>query len=210
MSAISRRPSFRAPSRGPFYFALTECAFFRFTISSASEPYAEALNFSSIDAPRGTNEFALTGLTPVRSLRVGAPRVKEAPFSMECKLDLRKEYYADHFADASSAAEGQQQDPAKEKDKKLTTVVVIARVVALHIREDCISPEDGSIDLTRTLPVSRVAGMLYTRATHGFELERPKWAQHKDSEPVRRALEREAEVQIVERDFEDPVLPQYP
>lgn len=158
-----------------------------FTISSASEPYAEALNFSSIDAPHGTSEYALTGLTPVKSVKVRPPRVKEAPFSMECALDTRKEY-------TNNAGH-------------MTTVLIIGRVKALHIRSDCLH-EDGSVNIPKTLPVNRVSGMLYTRATHGFELPRPKWSELKDTAEVAAALKKE--VKAVDPDFEDPILASYP
>ncbi|KDN48427.1 hypothetical protein K437DRAFT_255533 [Tilletiaria anomala UBC 951] len=174
-----------------------------FTISSASEPYAEALNYSSIDAPHGTSEYALTGLTPVASRLVSPPRVKEAPFSMECKLDFRREYYADGSGVSSlthEAANGQGKGG-------LTTVIVVARVVVLHVREDCLN-EDGSVNMAQMLPLTRVSGMLYTRTTHGFELVRPKWDEVKDTPEVQAALKRE--VTVVPPDFEDPILLSYP
>ena len=34
-----------------------------FSISSSSEPYAEALNFASVDCPSGISEYALSGTT---------------------------------------------------------------------------------------------------------------------------------------------------
>ncbi|SNX81661.1 uncharacterized protein MEPE_00366 [Melanopsichium pennsylvanicum] len=50
-----------------------------FSISSSSEPYAEALNFASVDCPTGVSEFALSGLTP------------ESPMSMECEVEYTRE-----------------------------------------------------------------------------------------------------------------------
>ena len=47
-----------------------------FSISSSSEPYAEALNFASVDCPSGISEYALSGLTPVKSKVIKTPRVK--------------------------------------------------------------------------------------------------------------------------------------
>lgn len=62
------------------------------------------------------SEFALCGLTPVPGRLVGAPRVGEAPFSMELEVDFTREWSNDA---------GQH-----------TTTMVIGRVKMLHIRED--------------------------------------------------------------------------
>jgi flavin reductase (DIM6/NTAB) family NADH-FMN oxidoreductase RutF len=41
---------------------------------------------ASVDYPPETNEFEKAGLTPVPSLKVRPPRVKESPVAMECKV----------------------------------------------------------------------------------------------------------------------------
>lgn len=51
-----------------------------------SEPFVEAANYTSIDAPKGVSEWALSGLTPVESKVVKSPRVGESAFAMECDL----------------------------------------------------------------------------------------------------------------------------
>jgi len=50
----------------------------------SSEPYAEALNFASINAPPGVSEFALSGLTPVPGRIVRAPRVGVSRKESKC------------------------------------------------------------------------------------------------------------------------------
>lgn len=57
-----------------------------FVVSMISETAVEAMNYSSIDAPASVSEWALSGLTPVKSSVVAAPRVGESVFSMECTL----------------------------------------------------------------------------------------------------------------------------
>ena len=105
-----------------------------FTISSVSESYAEAANFAAAAAPKGLSEYALTGLTPIASHKVRPPRVKEAPFSIECRLDFRREYYRD-----GSAVNSFQHDTAQTEQRgRMTTVLVIGRIVAIHFRPDCI------------------------------------------------------------------------
>ncbi|KAK0546269.1 hypothetical protein OC846_005352 [Tilletia horrida] len=134
----------------------------QFTISSSSEPYVEALNYASIDAPHGVSEFTLAGLTPEPSLVVAPPRVKEAPFALECALELRHEWHND-------------------KGER-TTTMVIGRVLRMHIREDCIDEESGTLDPAQTMPVSRFGGMLFARSTIGYDLVRPKFEEEKSVE----------------------------
>lgn len=119
----------------------------RFCISSSNEPYAEALNYASIDAPAGTSEFAITGLTPVRGRVVNAPRIGEAPVSFELSVHSITEFNND----------------AGEK----SGCMVIGRVKMMYIREDCVEP-DGAIDPAKTFPVSRFGGLLYGRSTRGL------------------------------------------
>lgn len=57
-----------------------------FVVSMISETFLEAANFTSIDAPPSVSEWALSGLTPVKSTTVGPPRVGESVFSLECTL----------------------------------------------------------------------------------------------------------------------------
>lgn len=57
--------------------------------SLQSEPFIEAANYTSIDAPDSVSEWALTGLTQVKSTHIAPPRVGEAAFSMECELGQR-------------------------------------------------------------------------------------------------------------------------
>lgn len=57
-----------------------------FVANIISESFVEAANYTSIDAPAEVSEWALSGLTPVASKLVKAPRVGESAFAMECEL----------------------------------------------------------------------------------------------------------------------------
>lgn len=95
-----------------------------FTISCCTEAYAEAVNHAAINAPSGVSEFALTGLTPVPARIVHAPRVGEAPFSMELELEFSKQW-------------------ENESGDRATTLVV-GRVKLIHVRND-VTDESGCI-----------------------------------------------------------------
>ena len=62
------------------------------TINIISEHFIEAANATSVNAPYGVSEWALTGLTPAPCTDVKASRVKEAIFSVEGKLIETKEF----------------------------------------------------------------------------------------------------------------------
>ncbi|CBQ67749.1 conserved hypothetical protein [Sporisorium reilianum SRZ2] len=158
-----------------------------FSVSSSSEPYAEAVNFASVDCPSGVSEYALTGLTPVKSKVIKTPRVKEAPMSLECEVEYIREIHN---------AEG-----------KHTTTLVLGRVRVLHIRKDTIHPETGAVDASKTLPITRIGGLQYARTSTGYELERPKWDLIKDSPDVKAALARGVKPWFENK---DEVLESYP
>lgn len=70
------------PTDAPHYLG-------RFTVNLISEPFIEAANWTSVDAPADVSEWALSGLTPVPSQYWGAdgpPRVGESAFALECEL----------------------------------------------------------------------------------------------------------------------------
>src|SRR5436190_10692210 len=55
-----------------------------FVVHSAVAPLAEIVNLTSKELPHEQSEIELAGLTPVPSVKVRPPRVKEAPTAMEC------------------------------------------------------------------------------------------------------------------------------
>lgn len=57
-----------------------------FVVNVVDDDRAEQMNLSSGEYPPEVDEFALTGLTAAPSVRVHAPRVREAPISLECRV----------------------------------------------------------------------------------------------------------------------------
>jgi flavin reductase (DIM6/NTAB) family NADH-FMN oxidoreductase RutF len=57
-----------------------------FTISIPSEQHVREADYFGIASGRGTNKFAASGLTAVRSDLVDAPYVAEFPLVLECRL----------------------------------------------------------------------------------------------------------------------------
>ncbi|KAK8211371.1 hypothetical protein M8818_003338 [Zalaria obscura] len=143
------------------------------TINIISEHYIEAANATSINAPYGVSEWALTGLHPAECSQVKASRVKEAIFSVEGKLVDTKEF-------ESRATPG-----------KKTGVLAIIEGVRFWAREDAINEDrnildpavsaacelcrDSTDEMQVLRPMSRLGGITYGRLVEGIELPRPDW-----------------------------------
>lgn len=94
-------------------------------------------NATSVNAPYGVSEWALTGLTPAPCKDVKASRVKEAIFSVEGKLMDTKEF-------ESRATPG-----------KKTGVLAIIEGVRFWAREDAINEDRSIIDPAVSAVLSR-------------------------------------------------------
>ena len=129
------------------------------TINIISEHYLEAANATSIDAPYGTSEWALSGLTPALSKDVKPSRVKEAVFSVEGRLLSTQEFES-------------RQTPGKK-----TGVLAIVEGVRFWVREDAINEERSLIDPVVLRPMSRLGGIMYGRLMEAVELPRPRYQE---------------------------------
>ena len=122
-----------------------------FVVNLAGFDLREAMNRTSAHVDSSVDEFELAGLTPVPSVHVKAPRVAEAPVSLECRFLTRLRLPSDH--------------PRVENN------LVIGTVVGTHIADGIIS--DGMIDMAAYRPVARLGYMDYTSVESVFEMLRP-------------------------------------
>ncbi|KAI5357686.1 Putative flavin reductase like domain, FMN-binding split barrel [Septoria linicola] len=137
------------------------------TINIISEHYLEAANATSVNAPYGVSEWALTGLTPADSEVVKASRVKEAVFTVEGKLMNTQEF-------ESRATPG-----------KKTGVLAVIEGVRFWAREDAINKEKNILDPNVLRPIARLGGITYARVLEGIEIPRPDWEEmKKEAEPA--------------------------
>jgi len=120
-----------------------------FVVNLVDDALAEQMNLTSGEYPPEVDEFALTGLTAAPSVKVKAPRVAEAPISMECRVV--------------------QMLPVGLCPHCLT----LGEIVYFHIRDDLYNSDTGRIDMHRLHPVGRLAGNLYTHVHDIFEMKRP-------------------------------------
>ncbi len=122
----------------------------QFVINVVSEAIAAQTNLTAAEVDREVNEFNLSGLTPLASQVVKAPRVAESPAQMECRL-MQVIYTG---------------------DKPASGVIVLGEVVRFHVREDLV--EDFRVDPVGLDAVGRMAGNTWVRTHDRIELIRPK------------------------------------
>ncbi len=130
-----------------------------FVVNLVPERLVEAMNITAIDAPRGIDELTLAGLATAPSAHVRPPRIAESPVAFEC-------------VSLSSVVTGPSQ------------VVVIGRVLAVHVADDCVlDVERAHIDTPRLDLVARSYGSDYVRSHDTFSLVRPKWSDRQGLKP---------------------------
>ena len=130
-------------------------------VNIIGEDFIEAANATSVDAPVGASEWDLSGLTPAFDCAtVKAPRVREAVFSVECRLD--------------SARELQSRNPATPG--RHSGSLVILEGVRFWVRGDALNDDKNLVDPAVLRPMSRLGGITYARVTDAIELPRPTFA----------------------------------
>ncbi|GBE81566.1 flavo protein [Sparassis crispa] len=143
-----------------------------FTVSLISEPFLEAANACSIDAPPEVNEWLVSGLTPVPSNLVKPAWVKESAISLECEL-----FQVHHLASLHNSME-------------ITTTFVMGSIKRVHVRNAVLGADGVNVDPAKLRAVSRLGGFTYARVGEGIDLGIPMWAQ--DQTAVTEVVERKS------------------
>lgn len=121
----------------------------QFVVNVANEDNALKMNQTSAPYPYEVSEFEQVGLTPVKSVKVRPPRVKESPIAMECELL--------QVVEVSTGPLGGN--------------LVIGKVVHYHA-DDAIW-NDGKLRHQDLKTIGRMEGDWYARTRDAFELPRP-------------------------------------
>ncbi|ODQ83261.1 hypothetical protein BABINDRAFT_159695 [Babjeviella inositovora NRRL Y-12698] len=135
------------------------------TINIISEWFVEAANFCCTNSPYGTDEWMLSGLTPLPSTKVKPAHVAESAFSVEGRLI--------HSHEWTSKA-----DPSRP-----TGTLCIIEGVNFHVREDVINDDLNIVDIAKLKPVSRLGGITYARTVDGYEMPRPDYDKDVEEKP---------------------------
>ena len=120
-----------------------------FVVNLVSFALAEQMNITAIDFPKEIDELAEAGLTKAPSTKVKPPRILEAPVSMECERLVIV-------------------------DVGIDRAVVLGKVLAIHVQDDCVLDRDRCyIDTPKLDLIGRMHGAgWYSRVTDRFEMPR--------------------------------------
>ncbi|MED1469951.1 flavin reductase family protein [Bacillus salipaludis] len=122
-----------------------------FVVHIVDEQNVEKVNKTAASLPPNQSEIELAKLTPIESVKITVPGIKEAKIRMECSLEHSFEL-------------GGSDSPGCD--------LIIGKVVQFHIENDLY--EKGRIDPKGLAAVSRLAGNYYAKIGEIFEIERPK------------------------------------
>ena len=121
-----------------------------FVVNLVEESQLAAMNRTAEQFPYGVDEFAMTGLTPVKSELVKPPRVASSPVNFECRVRSVQYFYQDqHFSSQ-----------------------VLGDILLIHAREELIL--DGDLDANKLKVIGKLWGDKYCRLTDILEMARPK------------------------------------
>jgi flavin reductase (DIM6/NTAB) family NADH-FMN oxidoreductase RutF len=122
----------------------------QFVVNMVTEDLVEQMNSTAQGIPSHESEFDLANLTPIPSLKIKPPRVKESPITMECEL-------VHHYTLVDNKFGG--------------STILVGRIVMFHIDENVLL-DDFKIDLNTYKPVARLAGANYSKLGELFSVKR--------------------------------------
>ncbi|WP_425052015.1 flavin reductase family protein [Psychromarinibacter sp. S121] len=118
-----------------------------FCVNIVEYAMRDAMNATSAALPAGEDEFAAAGLEKVECETIDCPRVAAAPANLECRMTQIVKL------------EGE------------ANWLVLGEVTGVHMRDDCLV--DGTFDITRYQPLTRLGYRDYAKITELFSLKRP-------------------------------------
>ncbi|TPM34940.1 flavin reductase family protein [Mesorhizobium sp. B2-3-3] len=127
-----------------------------FVANLVGRDLAEKMNYTSVNAPRGVNEFVYADLAMAPSRLVRPPRVAVAPAALECRV-------TEVFR------------PKALNGAPTSAVVVAGEVVGVHIDDAFL--KDGLFDVTKAGNVARLGYMDYASVNEIFSMRRPRWGK---------------------------------
>ncbi|MGE0666045.1 MAG: flavin reductase family protein [Sphingomonadales bacterium] len=123
-----------------------------FVVSLVSEAIAQPMNLCAADFPAEEDEMAAAGLTPMPSVVVKAPWIREAPVSFECKRMTSMEVGTGNR-------------------------VVIGEVVYMHIADEFVDSEKMYVDAPAMKLIGRMHGRgWYVKTADAFDMPRIAYA----------------------------------
>jgi flavin reductase (DIM6/NTAB) family NADH-FMN oxidoreductase RutF len=121
----------------------------QFVVNLVNNATAEAMNITAIDFPHSVDELKEAGLSLIPSSKVKPPRIAESPVAFECERLVTIDVADDR-------------------------TIVLGKVVAIHIADDCVlDAAKCYVDTPKLDLIGRMHGRgWYTRTTDRFEMPR--------------------------------------
>ncbi|HWT08021.1 MAG TPA: flavin reductase family protein [Roseomonas sp.] len=125
----------------------------QFVVNLVSAANADQMNITAVDFPPGVSEITEAGLTTAPSAMVRVPRIAESPVALECEIF--------QFVPTNGHT------------------IVLGRVVAMHIQDDCVlDAAKYYVDTPKLDLVGRMHGRgWYARTTDRIEIPRMSVAE---------------------------------
>jgi flavin reductase (DIM6/NTAB) family NADH-FMN oxidoreductase RutF len=120
-----------------------------FVVNVVSEEFGQKMNLCAGEYPPEVDEFQVSGLTPIPSDLVNAPRVAESHINMECRL-----LYTIEMSGLNGGGH-----------------LVLGEVIRFHIDDAYF--HNYRIDPDKLRAIGRMAGNSYTRTLDRFDMIRP-------------------------------------
>lgn len=121
-----------------------------FVIHASTERHAALINSSSKMLPYDESEIQWLGLPIVDSVRVQPPRLQDAPFALECRM--------------------QQIIPIG--NGPISANLIVGQIVYAHVQDEILD-EHGMPDPQKLQSIARLGGEYWSRTRDLFELQRP-------------------------------------
>ena len=109
-------------------------------LNAVSYNMVQQMSLSSTEYPKGVNEFEKAGFTPVDSVKVKPPRVKESPVQFECKV----------------------REIIETSGEPGSGNLVVCEILYIHVDEKILD-KNGNIDPNKIDLVGRLGGNYYSR-----------------------------------------------
>jgi len=122
----------------------------QFVVNMVTEDLVEKMNTTSQAIPSNESEFELAGLTPLQSVLIKAPRVKECFVTLECEM-VHHYFLEDH--------------------KNGGACIIVGKVLLFHVDEKVLL-EGTKINMDIYKPVARLAGSNYSKLGEIFSIKR--------------------------------------
>ena len=118
-----------------------------FVVNLVDEAIANGTVAAGQELPETESEFSVAGFTPEASVVVKPPRVREAPASLECRLERRLEF-----------------GTGRE--------IILGEVVHVHVRDGIVDPATWRVS-DEYRPIGRLYGDRYCTTRQRFDLPGP-------------------------------------